>query len=110
VDPFQGLADFVLGKLKQSAIALWLKFLFELVFSAIVSFLVICGVSLVSTDSWKFAIGSGMVTAAVVMTVVFRKETSRLTKGMLVVLPELEADKELATDLQTIQKPDQEKK
>lgn len=110
MDPFQGLADFVLGKLKQSAVALWLKFLFELIFSAVVSFLVVCGVSLVSTDSASFAVGTGMATAAVCMTVVFRKETSRLTKGMFVVLPALEADKELATDLQTIQKPDQEKK
>ena len=25
MDPFQGLADFVLGRLKQSAVALWLK-------------------------------------------------------------------------------------
>jgi hypothetical protein len=43
------------------------------------------------------------------MTIVFRKETSRLTKGMFVALPELEAVKELATDTQTIQKPDKEK-
>jgi hypothetical protein len=109
VDPFQGLASLILGKLKDSTIALWWKFLFELLFSAVVAFLIVCGVTLVSSDSWKFAIGTGMVTAAVCMTVVFRKETSRLTKGMFVVLPELEANKELSTDLQTIQKPDQEK-
>jgi ABC-type bacteriocin/lantibiotic exporter with double-glycine peptidase domain len=108
MDPFQGLADFVLGKLKQSAIALWLKFLFEILFSAIVSFLLICGVTLVSSKNGALAIGTGMITAAVVMTVVFRKETSRLTRGMFVVLPELEANKELTTDLETIVKSDKE--
>jgi ABC-type multidrug transport system permease subunit len=106
MDPFQGLADFVLGKLKQSAIALWLKFLFEILFSASVSFLLIFGSALVTSRNWALAVGSGAITAAVVMTVVFRKETSRLTRGMLVVLPALEAEKELATDLQTIQKPE----
>jgi ABC-type multidrug transport system permease subunit len=106
MDPFQGLADFVLGKLKQSAIALWLRFLFEILFSAIVSFLLIAGSVLVSSRSWALAVGSGAITAAVVMTVVFRKETSRLTRGMFVVLPALEANKELTTDLQTIQKPE----
>ena len=106
MDPFQGLADFVLGKLKQSAIALWLRFLFEIVFSATVSFLLTSGSVLVASRSWPLAVGSGAITAAVVMTVVFRKETSRLTRGMFVVLPALEANQELQTDLQTIQKPE----
>jgi len=37
--------------------------------------------------------------------VLFRRENSKLTKGMLVVLPEAEAVKEIATDFETIQKP-----
>lgn len=106
MDPFQGLADFVLGKLKQSAIALWLRFLFEIVFSGGVSFLLVFGSVLVSSRNWALAAGSGAITAAVVMTAVFRKESSRLTRGMFVVLPALEANKELETDLQTIQKPE----
>jgi len=110
MDPFQGLATFALGWLKRTAIAEWSKFLFELAFSAAVSFLLICGVTLVSSEEWTLAVGSGMITAAVCMTVLFRKESSRLTKGMLVVLPQLEANKELEADLQTIQKPDKETK
>jgi ABC-type multidrug transport system permease subunit len=105
VDPFQGLAKFVLGKLEQSSIALWLRFLFELIFSAVVSFLLVTGLALIGADNFAFAIGTGMVSSAVVMTVVFRKESSRLTKGMFVVLPELEAEQELKTNLETIQKP-----
>ena len=104
MNPFEGIATFVLGWMKQTAIAAWLRFLFEIIFSAIVSFLLLCGITLVSSKSWPLAIGTGMITAAVVMTVVFRKESSRLTRGMFVVLPALEANKELETDLQTIQK------
>jgi hypothetical protein len=110
MDPFQGLADFVLGKLKQSAAALWFKFLFEMAFSAFGSFLFVCGTMLVTTRVVTFSVGSGMIAAAISMTVLFRKEASRLTKGMLVVLPADEAAKEMAANLQSIQKPPQEKK
>jgi hypothetical protein len=106
MDPFQGLATFVLGRLKDSTIALWWKFLFEISFSAGASFLLIFGSVLISSRNWALAVGSGAITSSVVMAVVFRKETSRLTRGMFVVLPELEANKELQTDLQTIQKPE----
>jgi hypothetical protein len=48
-----------------------------------------------------------MIFAALAMTVLFRREQSKLTKGMIVVLPEAEAGKELATDFQTIQKSEE---
>ena len=110
MDPFQGLAALILGKLKESLIGLWLKFLFEMAFSGLVSFLLVWGSVLVSTRNWALAAGSGGITAAVCMTVLFRKEASRLTRGMLVVLPQLEASKELTTDLLTIQKSEKEQK
>jgi F0F1-type ATP synthase assembly protein I len=105
MDPFQGLASLILGKLKDSTIALWWKFLFEICFSGVVSYLTICGAALMGGGNPLIAKGAGMLSAAVFMTIVFRKETSRLTKGMFVALPELEAVKELATDTQTIKKP-----
>lgn len=104
MDPFQGLASFILGKMKDSTVGLWWKLIFEMVFSGVVSFLTVCGSLLASGVRYSVAIGTGMVTAAVALTYLFRKETSRLTKGMLVVLPSLEANKELNTDLQSIQK------
>jgi hypothetical protein len=107
MDPFQGLAEFVLGKLKASAAALWFKFLFELTFSAVGSFLFICGGALISTRIVTLSVGAGMVAAAISMTVLFRKEASRLTKGMLVILPADEAAKELSANLQSIQKPEE---
>jgi hypothetical protein len=104
MDPFQAGVNFLLGRLQQSATAAWLKFLFEMLFSAIVSFLFICGSVLATTKSPSVAIGSGMVMAAIAMTTLFRREKSKLTKGMLVVLPSAEAAQEIATDLQSIQK------
>ena len=112
MNPFDAIATFVLGKIKEGIWAQWLRFLFELLFSALVSFLFTCGTVLVSTRSAALAIGSGMIVASLSLTVLFRRESSKLTKGMLVVLPSAEAAKELATDFQTIQKSnshDQEK-
>lgn len=106
MDPLNALATFVLGRIEQGVWAQWLKFLFELLFSAIVSFLFICGSVLAATRSPSVAIGSGMVMAAIAMTTLFRREKSKLTKGMLVVLPSAEATQEIATDLQSIQKSD----
>jgi hypothetical protein len=123
MDPVNDLLGFVLGWIKQGLWAQWLKFLFELGFSAVGSFLVICGGVLTSSALatllkgspfpaiviWSLAIGSGFTAAAVSMIVLFRRESSRLTKGMLVVLPSAEAAIELATNLQTIQKPEEKK-
>jgi hypothetical protein len=102
MNPFGALAEFVLGKMKQSAMALWLKLLFTMGFSAIVSFLFTCGTVLVSTKSYALAFGGGMIVAAMSMTVLFRR--SPLTKGLMVVLPAEESLKELETNFQTIQK------
>jgi hypothetical protein len=110
MNPFDALATFILGRIKQGLYTQWLKFLFEMAFSAVVSFLFTCGTVLVSGRSAALAVGSGMVMAAIVMTVLFRRESSRLTKGMLVVLPGDEAAQEMATGLQVIQKADEEKK
>jgi len=102
MDPLGALADFVLGRLKQTAMALWMKLLFTMAFSAAVSFLFVCGTMLALGQPVAFAIGSGMVMAAMAMVVLFRR--SPLNKGLMVVLPESEAAKELETDFQIIEK------
>jgi hypothetical protein len=104
LDPFNALATFVLGEIKEGIWAQWLKFLFELGFSAVLSFLFVTGSLLAATTPASIAIGLGMVAAAIAMTTLFRREKSKLTKGMMIVLPEAEATKELAADLQTITK------
>jgi hypothetical protein len=110
VNPFDALATFALGKIKEGLWAQWLKFLFEMLFSAVVSFLFSCGALLFGKAPAGIAIGFGMMWAAMAMTYLFRRESSRLTKGMLVALPSEEAAKEMNSDFQVIQKPDQEKK
>jgi drug/metabolite transporter (DMT)-like permease len=104
MNPFEPVATFVLGWMKQSLVGQWLRFLFELAFSAGVTFLFVCGSVMVATRSGILGIGFGMVAAAVSATALFRRESSKLTRGMLAILPSEEAAKELATDLQTIEK------
>jgi len=106
MDPFQALANFALGRLKQSAIGAWCKFLFELLFSATLGFLTITGLTLMASDSWTVGIGSGMVTAAVCLLAVFGKERSKLTRGMVIVFPGELAKKEIETNLNTETKPE----
>lgn len=109
MNPFDALAIFVLGKIKEGLYAAWLKFLFEMLFSAVVSFLFACGSMLLGKAPAGVAIGFGMLWAAMAMTYLFRRETSRLTKGMIVALPAEEATKELNSNFQTIQKIEKEK-
>ncbi len=104
MNPWTGLAELLLGYMRQNQVAQWLRFIFELLFSGFVSFLFICGSVLIATKLYSLAIGAGMIAAAVSMTALFRRESSKLTKGMLVVLPSQEAAKEISTDLQSIQK------
>lgn len=104
MDPFQGLASFLLGKMKDSTVALWWRFLFELGFTAVVSFLMVCGLSTRAQHNLTLGAADGMIAAAVCMAYLFRKEASRLTKGMIVVLPALEAVEELKADFQVIEK------
>lgn len=109
MNPFDAIATLILGKIKDGIIAQWLKFLFELLFSAVVSFLFTCGSVLCASDSTTIAIGSGMIMSALSMTVLFRRESSKLTRGMLVVLPSAEATKEIVTDFEILQKPEEKK-
>lgn len=103
MNPFTALAELAVGFWKAGKAQAWAKLVFELLCSGFISFLMVCGGVLISPPhSWPIGIGSGMVSAAICMTVVFRR--SPLTKGLLLVLPEVEATKELETDLQTIQR------
>jgi len=102
LDPLGALADFVLGKMKQSALKLWAQLIFTMAFSAVVSFLFICGGCLAAGGAAGVAIGLGMVMGACAMTYLYRR--SALTRGMMVVLPAAEATKEMDSDFQVIQK------
>lgn len=97
------LAKFFLGVLEQKTVQKWAKLVFELLCSGLLTFLFVFGsVLVVPPHSWAIATGSGSVTAAICMTVVFRR--SPLTKSLLLVLPSEEAAKEIATDIQVIER------
>ena len=102
MNPLDSLVTFILGRMKASALAVWLKLIFEMVFSAVVSFLFVAGSMMVSGQTVSASIGSGMVIAAICTTVLFRG--SPLTKGMRIVLPAKEAEQEIQTDIQTIER------
>lgn len=78
----------------------WCKLIFSILFSFWTSWAFAAGTSLIAKPSYTLAVGVGLVAGSVSATVVFR--TSDLAKGLLVVLPEAEATKEINTDLQTI--------
>jgi hypothetical protein len=116
MDPLNDLATFVLGRLKQTLIGEWLKFLFELLFSGAVSFLygfsaslAVCGASLLSgkspslTPAWALviALGAGAGWSAIALTIKFRQASDKLAKGMSVVLPAAEAAAEFANEFST---------
>ena len=109
MDPFNAIGNFILGKIKEGIWAAWLKLLFELGFSMVIAFLFVCGAALAQGTRGPIAIGLGMVTAAVCMVNLFRRERNRLMKGMILVLPATESQAELNTDLQLLEKPDKEK-
>lgn len=104
MNPFDALATFVLGKIKEGLYAQWLRFLFELGFSATVSFLFSCGGMLVGGASDAMSVGVGMIWSALAMVYLFRRERTKLTAGMIVALPGDEAAKELQSNFEVIEK------
>jgi hypothetical protein len=110
MNPFSALAEFVLGKMKQSAMALWMKLLFQIGASMLGSFLFACAAGIAAALAMKCGaaialvagIGHGFLWAALVLVYFIRR--SPLTKGMMFVFPAEEAIKEIEANFQTIQK------
>jgi hypothetical protein len=106
--------------LKQSAEMQVAKILFQLLLTAWGSFFLTCG-GVLSTYAlnhlvrgagfeadpvWALALGSGMTVMVVCVVYWIRTDPSKLFKGMRFVFPSEEAVKELATNLETLQKPE----
>ncbi len=120
MDVFAGLAGFVLGKLKQSAVAQWWRLLFELIISGVLSFLRGFAVSVAALGAsdltsathleaalvFVLSLGAGAGWAAISMTVLLRSEQAKLLRGMTFVLPGDEAAAEINADVQMIHKSD----
>lgn len=100
MNPFDGLAKYFLGRLEQKIIQGWIRLIFQMGISGLITFLFIAGGCLVAGQTVKFATGMGMTWVAVVLTVYCRK--SALTRGMFFVLPAAEGKKEIESNIQTI--------
>jgi hypothetical protein len=123
MNPFDALATFVLGKLKESAEMQVARLMFQLAVTAWGSFFLTCGgvlttyalnhlvrgASFESGPVWALGLGSGMTVMVVCVVYWIRTDPSKLFKGMRFVFPSAEAAKELAQDFETIHKTEEKK-
>lgn len=123
MNPFDALATFVLGKLKESAEAQLIKIAFQLLLTAWGSFFLTCGGILAgyatkhlidgkafeSGPVWALALGSGMTVMVLCVVYWIRTDPSKAFKGMRFVFPSTEAMQEMQQNFETLTKP-QEKK
>ena len=100
-----GIFDWI----KKGIWATWLKFLFLLVFSAVVSYLVVDGGALVKGVPELIARAYGYLAAAGALTLCFITNGAKLFKDMSAIIPNQEVIAQLETEFQQVQ-PDKEKK
>lgn len=122
------IAKLILGLIEKKILQNWIRLLFSMLGSGILTFMLVCGGSLIGlkalvlifgsavsnalpsslpSGDWGFSIGLGMVFSAVMMIAVFRADP--LSKGIMFVLPSWEAAAELNTNTETIKPNSQEK-
>ena len=102
MNPWSAIGDLILGYWKAKKIQQWITLIFQMSLSATVTLLFVAGTVLTSTGSFALGFGSGMSASAVVLVYFFRR--SPLTKGMMLVAPQAEAEEEMKENFQTIQK------
>ena len=85
MDPFGALAEFVLGKLQQSAVSLWLKLLFTMGLSFMVTLCFFSGTVALKTGSLTTGFATGLVASSLVLLGLFRM--SPLCKKLLIAVP-----------------------
>ena len=99
-----GIFDWI----KKGIWATWLKFLFLLIFSAVVSYLVVDGGALVKGVPELIARGYGYLAAAGALTLCFSINGAKLFKGMSAIIPNQEVIAQLETEFQKVQ-PEKDK-
>jgi hypothetical protein len=121
------IANLVLGLIEKKILQGWIRLLFSMLGSGILTFMLVCGGSLIGVKvlvlifgagvasalpsslpagDWGFSIGLGLVFSAVMMIAVFRRDP--LSRGIIFVLPSWEAAAELNVNTETIE-PKKEK-
>ena len=99
-----GIFDWI----KKGIWAEWLKLLFLLIFSAVVSYLVVDGGALVKGIPELIARGYGYLAAAGALTLCFITNGAKLFKDMSAIIPNQEVIAQLETEFQKVQ-PEKDK-
>lgn len=102
MDPLNALASLIIGWHRVSKMQEWIRLIFQIMVSMIGSFCFVTGTALTASHNWPISVGSGLISAAVVLGVYVRR--SALLKGMMFVFPAEEAGTEINTDIQVITK------
>lgn len=100
MDPLGALASIIVGIYKTNKAQQWASLVFQMGFSGLVTFLFTAGSVMSASGSAARGVGSGMLAAACVLVYYFRR--SPLTKNMLAVLPEQEAESEMQMSFQEL--------
>lgn len=129
MNPFDGIAQFALGLIEKKILQAWVRLLFSMIGSGVLTFMLVCGGSLIGVKTLVlifgptvasalpaslpagdsgFSIGLGLVFSALMMVVVFRRDP--LSKGVMLVLPSWEAAAELNTNTQVIDRTQEKNK
>lgn len=109
-DPFNALASFVLGWMKQGLYAKLIRLFSEIFLAGLWSFQLGFGAATLAAlanhlspvTALVTGLGSGQIMSAIFMVATYRADTSNATKGWRIVIPESEAQQELQQDTQTI--------
>jgi len=80
----------------------WTKLILSCVFTFWLSAAFSCGALMAAKTATAVAVGTGLMTGSSLATLVFRR--SPLSKGLILALPEKEAEVEMNTNLQVITK------
>jgi fatty acid desaturase len=100
------LGTFLVGILKNSLIAQWWKVLFKMIFSAVVSYLVVNGTLLTGGKGELIARGAGNLAAAGALIVCFAQSKDKVFKDMTVAIPNSEVVATLETQYHELQPGD----
>jgi len=95
-------AEFILGKMKQSMISMYLKAIFAMTASGIITFLFVCGSALVGDAPWPKAIGAGMLSSSLVIVGAFL--ATDLAKKVALILPKILVAQQKLQGLEEVKK------
>ena len=88
MDPFKAIADIILGWHKAGQLQGWLRLIFGMTSSYLITFNVVAGSVLGTTQSWPMGIGAGMVAGGAFAFVAYRHADKDLVKGITVAVPQ----------------------